>query len=358
MRQTTHDPYRTEPLDVPQLDPESTDLLDRPVRILALVDRYPPWINAGAEWMLHSIFRRMIDKGHEVMVATDIPEHFDPQYPEDVDGVQVHPSAAAEDLADVADVIVGHLLWTKELVGLASRHRLPLMYLLHNESQIGHWNLEPRNVTVVVPNSEWVAAAALGFWHGPSFVCRPPVFCADYAVPSDEDREYITLVNLIPEKGVDTFYAMARLRYRQPFLAVTGAYGHQHRPMPDCPNVTLLPPTANMRDDVYAKSRVLLMPSWYESWGRVAVEAMAAGVPVIAHPTPGLVEALGTGAIFAEARDHRAYADALKMLDTKREWKRRQKAGRARAAELEQLTDADLDTFEIWLRRCATLARR
>ncbi|WP_262928542.1 glycosyltransferase family 4 protein [Streptomyces sp. CBMA152] len=48
-----------------------------------------------------------------------------------------------------------------------------------------------------------------------------------------------------------------------------------------------------MREHVYSRSRVILMPSLYESWGRVAVEAFASGIPVIAHTTPGLVESMG-----------------------------------------------------------------
>ncbi|MFE4971343.1 glycosyltransferase [Kitasatospora sp. NPDC056651] len=53
-----------------------------------------------------------------------------------------------------------------------------------------------------------------------------------------------------------------------------------------------------MRERVYARSRVVLMPSSHESWGRVGVEAFASGIPVIAHPTPGLAECLGHAGIY------------------------------------------------------------
>ncbi|MFI1769152.1 glycosyltransferase family 4 protein [Streptomyces sp. NPDC020800] len=62
-----------------------------------------------------------------------------------------------------------------------------------------------------------------------------------------------------------------------------------------------------MREHVYSRSRVMLMPSLYESWGRVAVEAFASGIPVIAHPTPGLVESLGEAGIFAYRDDLNAW---------------------------------------------------
>jgi glycosyltransferase involved in cell wall biosynthesis len=361
----THDPYRSKTLTVPQLaDIPGSGSVDGPVNVLSLVDRYPPWVNAGAEWMLHSIFRRLVECGHRVQVVAEIPEHFAVETPTVVDGVEVFPAGdrtsamkIAGGLVDETDVIVGHLLWTREVVTLATESERPLLYLLHNDRQIGHWNLTPNNVTALVPNSEWIAETITGFWTGPTFVCRPPVFCDDYAVTSDAAREFVTLVNLIPEKGVETFYEVARYRHRDDFLAVTGAYGHQHRPPPFIANVTLIAPTANMRDDVYAKTRILLMPSWYESWGRVAVEAMAAGAPVIAAPTPGLVEALGDAAIFIEARDYQAWVTAVaKLTDDRKFWKAQQRKGRARAKKLEQVTDGDLDRFESWVRRVAVLA--
>lgn len=51
-------------------------------------------------------------------------------------------------------------------------------------------------------------------------------------------------------------------------------------------------------DDVapfYASSDALLIPSCYESFGRAAVEAMAVGLPVVAHRTGGLTEIVDDG---------------------------------------------------------------
>lgn len=349
-----HDPYRATALNVPQL--VGNEVTTDPVRVLAVVDRYPPWINAGAEWMLHSILRRLAEWGHSCQVVTALPETV--RVPANIDGVFVYPYAAMDDLADSADVLVGHLLWTRDVVGLATKHRLPLMYLMHNDQQIAHWSLSSRNVTVMVWNSEWVEAKCSPSWGGPSFVCRPPVFCADYQVDeSKADRSRVTLVNPIPEKGAGLFYELARRRHRDKFMAVTGAYGHQHRPPHYIDNAELIPPTSNMREDVYARTRVLLVPSSYESWGRVAVEGMAAGCPVLAHPTAGLLEACGRGAQFADRDDLEVWLGMLAGLDDPETWASWSAAGKARAAELETVTDSDLVEFDLWLRRCATVSR-
>jgi glycosyltransferase involved in cell wall biosynthesis len=82
-------------------------------------------------------------------------------------------------------------------------------------------------------------------------------------------------------------------------LAVRGDYGDQVI-MDELPsNVTLLDTTPDIRE-VYARTHIVLMPSEYESWGRVAIEAGLSGIPTIAHPTTGLQEALGGAGIFCD----------------------------------------------------------
>ncbi|MFZ4156354.1 glycosyltransferase [Streptomyces pseudogriseolus] len=76
------------------------------------------------------------------------------------------------------------------------------------------------------------------------------------------------------------------------------------------------------------------MPSLYESWGRVAIEAFASGIPVIAHPTPGLVESLGDAGIFAYRDDLGAWIHALHALKDPANWTQASLRVRARSIEL------------------------
>lgn len=349
-RRNGHDPYGAGPvLRAPQLVRGRRPVAG-PLRVLAYVDRYVPFVNAGAEWMLHHLLRSSVQAGHHVDVATAVP-----QGPHDVEGVQVWPIAAAAELARSADVLVGHLLWTREVVELADRHRLPLLYLVHNDSQVAYWGLGPANVTMLVHNSQWIAAAH-PTWTAPSSVVRPPVLVEDY----DVDRagaELVTLVNPCQIKGVDTFHAVARARPSLRFLAVDGAYGQQIAPPAQVRNIERQAQTGHMARDVYARTRVLLHPSRYESWGRVACEALCSGIPVLAHPTPGLREALGRGAQFIDRNDHDAYVRALDDLDdpdTYAHWSAR---ARARAAELDRQARRDLRTWDQLLRVAAAAPR-
>ena len=124
----------------------------------------------------------------------------------------------------------------------------------------------------------------------------------DRVIAEDREPRYVTLVNPQPEKGAAVFARIAlelgRRRPEIPLLVVEGAGrpdGLAGLPV-DLSGLTNLHRMANTPDprDFYRVSRVVLMPSlWRESLGRVAVEAMANGIPVLASDRGALPETLG-----------------------------------------------------------------
>lgn len=62
---------------------------------------------------------------------------------------------------------------------------------------------------------------------------------------------------------------------------------------------------------LYAEADVVVIPSRWEGFGLVAVEAMAAGVPVIASAVDGLVDVVGDAGILVPPEDVEALRDAL-----------------------------------------------
>jgi glycosyltransferase involved in cell wall biosynthesis len=95
----------------------------------------------------------------------------------------------------------------------------------------------------------------------------------------------ITLVNANVNKGVQQFLDMARRLPDHKFLGVLPYYGERQVP-PAPSNVEWVP----FNDDIRAilkRTRILLVPSYYESFGRIAVEAMLNRIPVIySKPNP------------------------------------------------------------------------
>jgi len=65
-----------------------------------------------------------------------------------------------------------------------------------------------------------------------------------------------------------------------------------------------------------AQTRVLLVTSQSEGFGRMAVEALACGVPVVANPVGGLLEILSDGqtGFLARLDDARSFADLTSRL--------------------------------------------
>lgn len=347
-----HDPYRGGRLRaLPRIGDSE---LDGPVSLVAYVDRYPPMINAGAESMLHAMLRDSVRRGHRVAVATGcVSEH------RVVDGVDVYPARAGKELAEDAQLVVSHLLWTNEAIRLATAVELPLVYLVHNDNQIRYWRLSEAKVSAYVWNSEWVAATCSTFSEAaniPGVVVRPPLVADAFAVtdPAPADRPFVTLVNPIEAKGAEVFYELAARMPDRRFLAVEGAYGAQRRPKRQHGNVEWQPQTGNMRDDVFARTRVLYVGSSYESWGLAAVEACAAGVPVVATPTAGLVEALGEDwPWFVPFGDGAAAAAALRKLDDPDVYAAASAGALARAKLLDEIGAADLATWDGLIRRAA-----
>lgn len=352
----SHDPYRHHrPYNVPQLTaPLAEAPLADTASIVAIVDRYPPVSGhmAGGETMLRHMLRDSVRRGHRVTVVSSTHEHYDHE------GVEVVPFAVGRQMIGDHDVVVGHLMWTRQAVEAAAAVGRPLLYLVHNDRQMAHWRLVGDNITAAVMNSRWLSEVYERRWGGPSVIVRPPTSIDDYSLARDPWRaRFTTLINANREKGAEVFYALADGPPARQYLAVEGAYGDQMRPGRDHPNVQWLPQTPNIRDHVYSRTRVLLMPSAYESYGCVAAEAMCSGIPVVAHPTPGLREVLGDAGVFADRRDIDAWRTALADLDDREFYTEVSHRCYDRAAELTHQSAGDLDTWDRLVRAAAALVQ-
>ena len=77
------------------------------------------------------------------------------------------------------------------------------------------------------------------------------------------------------------------------------------------------------------------------------------GIPVVAHPTPGLVESLGEASIFADRADLDAWEAAVKRLFSPKIYPQASKAAAARAAGLDPAAELDA-----WVVAMEGVARR
>lgn len=318
---------------------------DKPKRIVVRIHSAPPHHNAGGEWALFSMLRPLAARGHDVQVW--LSRYGKARDPYTIDGVLVVPLAARLDFGQAvrhADVVISQYEDVPAAAAIARGYGIPFVALAHNPAPVIFKNIAAGSTALVVYNSLHLQAEAEAQfaqrpkWTRPerSLVVRPPVFAADYATtPGDR----ITLINCNREKGAELFWKIAAALPDHQFLAVKGAYGEQI--IRDLPNVQVIEqvPGDQMRDQVYARTRILLIPSHVESWGRVGVEAMASGIPVIASPTPGLSESLGSAGIFCEPTDLEAWVASIKALDDPAEWSAASERALARSKELDPTPD-------------------
>jgi glycosyltransferase involved in cell wall biosynthesis len=304
------------------------------MKVLAWVHLYAPDHCAGAEMMLHEILLGLRKRGHQVAVMCD-------QSSVDVyEGIPVHSvkqmtAADRHALVDWSDVVITHLDRTKLVIRTVNRTR-PIVHLVHNDRQLKFHGVLPRDAQLVVANSQWIKTAIR--WRGETLVVHPPVDAARYRTAAT--AEGITLINLSEQKGAPTFWALAERLPEREFIGVLGGYGPQIVPDVVPPNVTVIDHTPDIKS-VYRRTRILLCPSAYESWGRVGVEAMASGIPTIAHPTPGLLESLRGSGTFVDRNDIDGWVAEIQALDDDDIYAARSRQARMRSAELDPTDDID-----------------
>lgn len=150
----------------------------------------------------------------------------------------------------------------------------------------------------------------------------PAIDSSRYLVADKEKRTgeqmRVLFINPAPAKGAEIFLELARVFSNIKFSVLEGWENFDARFTEACrklPNVVLLPKTWNMAS-VYKGTDLLLVPSqWEEAFGRVVVEAHAAGVPTLASAVGGLPEASGDAGMLVENyRSAEAWKRTLKHL--------------------------------------------
>jgi glycosyltransferase involved in cell wall biosynthesis len=134
----------------------------------------------------------------------------------------------------------------------------------------------------------------------------------------------ITLINANLNKGQKAFLDMAKKMPDTKFLGVLPYYG-EREVAAATPNVEWIGFDDDIRN-ILRRTRILVMPSYYESFGRVGVEAMANGIPVLySKPvrnnqyenasTEGLQSWIHPAGIACERDNTEEWVDAIRSLE-------------------------------------------
>ena len=290
--------------------------------LLANAHPYIPQMTGGAQSSMHDLACEFARRGHEVAVLGGLTKQGKIGLRSRIDlklrrrghavdhglGYPVYRAWFAwEAVADVArrmgaDVVVPQsrlpVRFAQALEGVDTR---VVIYLRNVEpDDLGG---DPRTLKGVsfVANSQFTSDRCRELFGVRSDVVYPLIRRENYETATT--RENVTFINPNPHKGLEIALGVAERCPEIPFVFVESwMMGPQDRErllkrLVSLSNVTLRPPTQDMKS-VYGKARIVLAPSqWEEAFGRVAVEPQFSGIPVVASARGGLPEAVGPGGI-------------------------------------------------------------
>ena len=307
-----------------------------------LIHMYPPIHNAGAEWMAHAMNSSLVTSNYKVNVVlnkADLREF------ERVHIIDKKNQALVDSAVKHSSVLISHLDMETNAVQTALKAKRPLVLVMHNNFRKNYlqefMRVLPKNL-YLIHNSYWLKEYYSQFGL-PSIVVYPPVYWKEYHM--ETTREYVTLINLNANKGGDILYKIAKEMPDVQFMGVKGGYDGQII-RKGLPNLTYVDNTPYIQE-IYKKTDILLVPSKEESWGRVAVEAMSSGIPVIANPTPGLLESCGSAGIFCDRNSIGDWVKEIRRLKNDSAWHQQSEKCLARAKELDP--KEQLDEMAVWL---------
>jgi len=318
------------------------------MRVLGVSSSYIPLRNTGGQRTLHELLKALARRGHDVAVTLTTSHEDDTDY--QLDGIRIRSCQSFLELqmfACAADVVVAHLAAVPIAVEVARIHKRPLVQLVHGDDRKSRQRVK-LGAELVVFCAEWMTEK---FSHlaSPCTVVHPPI---DPSVYATNPGEKVTLVNLSHLKGVDIFYKLVDKLPDLDFLGVVG--GHEKQIIKNFPNLEIVENTSNMKEAVYSQTKVVLMPSRYESYGRIAIEAAVSGIPTIATPTPGLREAIGSSGMFVELDRVENWVTALRRIMTPEVYSVYSRASLNHAEMVDMRTQQEL---EVWVNLVAEIAK-
>ncbi len=133
-------------------------------------------------------------------------------------------------------------------------------------------------------------------WSGCESVVLPLQFygLGPFSNYNNFDHGFITMINPCAVKGISIFLALARQLPLIQFAAVPtwGTCRTDLTALKELPNVKIMHPVDEV-DEIFARTRVILVPSlWAEAKGRIPIEAMLRGIPVLASDVGGIKESM------------------------------------------------------------------
>lgn len=304
-------------------------------KIVLLSDSFLPTTFAGSELSAYETIRYLRDRGHQVVIFVKQWEY------KEYDGFKIYQydpqDAFCKQEITHSDIVffqMGDDPKNLEIVKLRTKEVYVFIHLVDRYP----WLLQQRmSFPISVVYNSNMTQDTLPTLHD-NMRMIPYVDTTRFKSlrTSTIQNDVVCLINCNANKGGELFKELAYSMPDIQFLGVKGGYSNQVVDSNPPPNLKYI---ENQKDitTVFKKVGILVMPSKNETWGRTAVEAMAAGVPVIHSEAPGLVECVSGAGIMCVHDDKDAWEDAIRRLVTDRAYRERlRQYGFKRVSEIEE----------------------
>ena len=254
------------------------------------------------------------------------------------------------------DVILTQLLWSDVGLEIANEeHIKSILRVCKTPFQLDISKGSKYEPTNIISVSEYTKEYLKLEHSRDSFVTNPSID-ADraYSPGYKYDNNYILMFNNLVRKGAKIFAEIATKLPNREFAVVPGwnilknsenfdpkiigqlceslrtPYNGQVPEMfSDFPkNVHILEPDFNVAN-IYAKTRLVCIPSlWDETFGRVALESFANGIPVLGSAVGGLQEQVQQGGVLIlDYKNSESWVKSINLLDDKLEYDKQVQRG-------------------------------
>jgi glycosyltransferase involved in cell wall biosynthesis len=293
---------------------------DRRFRILWIDKTYVPFVNAGNEVCTHQFNTFLLQQPYKWEVFVAVPNMPKRVY-ENIRCFDLYDNITFYKVLAKTNILCSHNIeWRPSVMALSKCTGIPFIgwnhtisYVEAHKSKWYHKDLIGRQFTV--HNSVSIQAGLPKDAY--SFVLFPPVDYRNYNVQRT-NAKFVTLINVNHNKGGTVLIKLAENCPEIEFQGIRGGYDKQITTT-KLSNLRYLPHTDNIKS-VYETTKILIMPSLVETWGRTAVEAMSSGIPILANPTPGLKECCDYAAIYIDRDNIQGWIDTIRKLTTDTEY--------------------------------------
>jgi glycosyltransferase involved in cell wall biosynthesis len=278
----------------------------------------------GGEVSLHRMLQ-IIDGEKNVLTKTDMPYTFEGVKVHKIDAVNVldirtNAIPIAKQLNELrANVVIGQNELSLAAVRAARMTGAIPMVSVHTPPRFGRNIMEALKLTDYAIYNTRTSAVE---WGDPeAMVVHPPISLLPEN--TDTNGDAYTLLSSLLNKGVEVVIELAKRYKDKRFIIVrspaepTHGLANLEAIVKDIPNIELHPRIAPEEVGKYFRqTRILLVPSRYETYGMSAIEAAGYGIPTVHVDTPHVREGIGEGAILVPGLDVDATAQGIDIIES------------------------------------------